>query len=298
MSTTPRFPSSPALRLRRLLYERGLRLEPWASQEQIFETFLSHLAHDEHSDAYWHELTKLVTQLAADLHQHRPQSALTQSIAVDTDALMRELRVALAESRANQNDFRSLGRRVTAPTMWLLLLVALVVVGCGGQTDGTGSGGATPTDTTGGTGAQTSGGTGGASSSTGGQDLIDISIGGATWDPELPQLASGAPSWGSAAGAAGATSCIPDRMTFREMIEACVTDSDARNEYLGALEQSHPDWATFVRDYFRCKTCGDVLEYLDYCTHTELGDANAPSEGDDIYDFCRPIMIYAGVRFS
>ncbi len=318
MNLTSSLPSPPALRLRRFLHERGLRLKPWATQEQILETFLAHLAHDRHEDDYWDELTKLAGDLAEELRQRRPGSALAEAIVVDTKALMQELRSALAKSRSERQGYRTLNTMLTGPAMTLLLLVTFVGVGCGGDTGGSDRNGATtpPTGGAGAGGATTTlamGGAGGSSSGTGGISLIEIPNGGATtgFGDDGPELASGAPSWGAAGGAGGAggavgagaggePGCIPSEMTFREMVEACIEDSEAREAYLAALESSHPDWSNVLRDYFRCRTCGEVLDHIGQCYSgsRQMGDVNPPEGSDSIYDFCPPVMVYIGVRFA
>ncbi len=299
MSQDPRFPTAPSLRLRRFLYERGLRLEPWATQEHILEAFLDHLAHEGHDDTYWEDLTLLATELARDLQRHRPESALVQAMNLDCEALMREIRAALATSRTDREGHRSLGRRITGSAMSLLLLVTLVAVACGGETRGDESPFQSPPGT---------GGTGGNSATTGGSGNIlevtggigglrpiQVEIGGTPVDVP-PHVVSGAPSWGGAGGAGG---CIPEDMTIRGMIEACITDSAARNEFLSYLEASHPQWSTFIRDYFRCETCGDLAEYMDRCRYSDMRvRPSPPNENDNIFDFCPPVLIYAGVRFS
>jgi len=297
MTPTPCFPTAPALRLRRFLYEQGLRLEPWTTQEHILEAFLDHLAHDGHDDRYWEDLTRLATGLAQDLQRRRPESALVQAMNLDCDALMLEIRHAVAASRTEQQGHRSLGQRITGPAMSLLTLVTLAVVACGGQTE---SDAKLPTEgpPTGGTGASAgAGGTEASVATTGGTGGFPIiELGGALVENDPPLLASGAPSWGGAGGASG---CIPDSMTLREMIEACITDSSARDEFLGYLEASHPAWSTLFRDYFRCGTCGDLADYIERCQYSSIQVQPEPPDGqNDLFDFCPPVIIYAGVRFT
>jgi hypothetical protein len=292
MRQDPRFPSTPALRLRRFLHQRGLRLEAWATQEQILETFLAHLAHDEHDDAYWDELTELAERLATDLRQRRPRSALTEAISVDPDDLMKEIRAGLAQARTRREDFRSLGRTITGPAMSLLLLITLVAVGCGGQTDRSRE--LTPS----------TGGTGGAAASAGGTAELGGTAGMGGFIIELP--AGMPPACGQSTGVVpsggegGTAGCFPPAMTIRELLETCVDDPDAREAYLGALALSHPDWSQFIADYFRCGECGAVADYLQYCVCAgNVGvDADPPDESSNIYDLCSPIIIYAGVRFT
>ena len=298
MSQRSRLPPAPALGLRRFLHRHGLRLEPWATQEQILEAFLEHLAHDAHDDTYWEELTELADRLAADLRQRRPQSALTEAISVDTDQLMQEIRAGLARARAGQGGFRSLGQTMTGSAMSLLLLVTLVAVGCGGQTES--SRAVTTVGGTGGSLAGTGGeaGTGdtagtGGEAGTGGMFIIEL--GGAP--PVCAQSTGVMPSGGGAGGEYG---CFSAEMTIRELLETCVDDPEARDEYLAALALSHPDWSRFVADYFRCTACGAVADYLSYCVcaGSAQAESDPPDGSSSIYDLCRPIIIYAGVRFS
>ncbi len=309
MTPAPCFPTSPALRLRRFLYEQGLRLEPWTTQEHILEAFLDHLAQDGHDDHYWEALTQLATSLAQDLQRRRPESALVQAMNLDCDALMLEIRHAVAASRTEQQGHRSLGKRITGPAMSLLTLVTLVAVACGGQTEsdakllttGLATGGTEASAGAGGTGASvaTTGGTGASVATAGGSGGLlfpIIELGGALVENDPPFLASGAPSWGGAGGASG---CIPDSMTLREMIEACITDSSARDFFLGYLEASHPAWSQLLRDYFQCGTCGDVADYIERCLYSNIRVQPEPPDGNnDLFDFCPPVMIYAGVRFT
>lgn len=302
MTPAPCFPTSPALRLRRFLYEQGLRLEPWTTQERILEAFLDHLAHAGHDDRYWEDLTQLTTSLAQELQRRRPESALVQAMNLDCDALMLEIRHAVAASRTEQQGHHSLGKRITGPAMPLLMLVTLVVVACGGQTESD-SKLLTKGLATGGTGASAgAGGTGASVATTGGigEPLLPIiSLGGALVENDPPLLASGAPSWGGAGGAGGASGCIPDTMTLREMIEACITDSSARDFFLGYLEASHPAWSPLIRDYFRCGTCGELADYIERCLYSDIRVQPEPPDGyNDLFDFCPPVMIYAGVRFT
>ena len=93
--------------------------------------------------------------------------------------------------------------------------------------------------------------------------------------------------------------CSPDSMTLREMSEACITDSSARDEFLGRLEASHPEWSPLLRDYFRCGTCGDLAAYIERCLFSAISWQPEPPDGqDDLFDFCPPVIIYAGVRFT
>jgi hypothetical protein len=89
-------------------------------------------------------------------------------------------------------------------------------------------------------------------------------------------------------------------MTVGELLETCVEDTNARDTYLFALENSHPDWSQFIADYFRCRACGEMADYIRTCANVSsvLVEADPPNESSSIYDLCRPVIVYAGVRFT
>ena len=146
-------------------------------------------------------------------------------------------------------------------------------------------------------------GTGGAAASEGGAGGVAASSGGTGGQPIIRVDGGGIPSTGgapSAGGAAGASGCFPAEMTIHELLETCVEDTNARDTYLFALENSHPDWSQFVADYFRCSDCGAVAAYIQECTRygNPFEPAVPPDESSSIYDLCAPIIVYAGVRFT
>jgi hypothetical protein len=291
-------------RIRSFLIEMcGMKVKPWATTEETLAALHATLVARHACDIFWTSLRGLLETLAGDL---KTRQAATPGTLVDNElldsgryaALLHEIRAALACQTAEPATFRRLAAALSAPALGLLLFLGgAASVGCGDSGLRAQAQDASPAD---------------ASTVT---SLPDAPITPKVPDaakpeanPDLPyiKLPDGppAPDAAAATDAVAASRSDGAAVTIQDIMDSCNIPDQTQQGILVCLAQMGDSWAGFLAEGFAGDDCSFVESQLSCLIRSTLCGGMyeiSPSSGTSLDPntpwVCKPIIIYAGVRF-
>jgi hypothetical protein len=280
-----RFIPSSLLRIRRFLGERcSTKIKPWATAEETLDAFHDLIASKKEDEEFWKDLELLLGCLAGDMKKRMkaPDGGVTDNEALDPARhrlLLSELRQKLDGRRAGRGRFRALASALSMPALGLLLVLGgAVTAGCYSST--------APQDED-------------ATSDISVDESRDDLRHDPVVDPAIDQRPDPLPD--------PITDPVPEEVacahageTVEEIINACITDPEGREEYLQCISQLHGSWRTGLTEYLQCMNCEQVAERLGLCLYFQACEDPASQGEFDLEEFLDncSVYIYIGVRFE
>jgi len=287
-------------RIRSFLIEMsGMKVKPWATTEETLAALHVTLVARRGCSIFWASLRTLLETLARDLktRQAALPGALVDNELLDSDryvTLVDEIRAALEGQSAEPSTFRRLAASLSAPALGLLLFLGgAASIGC----ERTGIAGPTK--------------------DAGPLELVD-----AMTTPPLPDAAP-APTNGDArvtrpeANPDLAFILLPDTrpatdvavipkatdgstVTIQDIMHTCNMSDGEQGAVLNCLAKMAAGWDTGLADTFGGVDCTKVVSQLNCLVRSQLCGSyeyTATWSGPGSELVCKPMIIYAGVRF-
>jgi hypothetical protein len=259
-----------------------MRIRPWAPAGEVLDVFHDVLRRRRGDDGFWGELGRLVGILLEDrrVSSRGPDAAFADG--GRREALLGEIRSALAARRRGAGRFRRLARRLSAPALGLLLVLGgAATAGCygsHGEEDEDGSG----------------------------TDVVDVRPEDAA--PEDAGAEDAVPEDARPDDAADDAGCDASGAVFEEILARCMPGDEEwivrrRAEVLACIAALHESWRAGLTEHYACAPCWEfendistclIEGYLPTCEHPE--DAGE-FDLDRFLDNCA-VLIYVGVRFE
>ena len=244
-----------------------MRVKPWADTDETLDAFHDTLVSRRDDEAFWDGLRSLLESLTSDMRQRLTGDAVENEVLdpATHEALIAEIRTALATREKGRGGFRLLARSLSVPAVGLLaILGGVATVSCGSTSslEGDADAGDTAAET------------------------ID-----ATPDPDPEPLPDPMPD-----------ACEHEGMTLEQILAECVENEAARTHYIECIDGLHASWRSGLRELFECEDCWEVLSQLDCLAYGMVdfcSDPDAAGEYDleTLLDNCS-VLLYLGVRFD
>jgi hypothetical protein len=282
-------------RIRSFLVEMcGMKVKPWASTEETLAALHATLVARHGCDIFWTSLRVLLETLARDLktRQEAAPGTLIDNEVLDSEryaTLLDEIRASLAQQTEDPPTFRRLASSLSTPALALLLLLGgAASVGCDQTTLHSTTDAATQNLAD--------------ARDTAKQDLADA----IKSQPDTKADTSGfilpdIPTRLDARDTSNAATSGPDgaTVTIQDIMQSCNISSDDQAMVLGCLSQMRDSWIAGLTSKLAGADCADVTSQLN-CSTNNRNCAYQSSDTDfDLANLplCRPMIVYAGVRF-
>jgi hypothetical protein len=290
-------------RVRSFLVEMyGMKVKPWANTEETLAALHAMLVARQHCDRFWASLQELLGRLAADLKKREAAApgTLLDNEVLDSQryqALLQEIRACLAQqSSESTGSFRRLASGLSAPALGLLLLLGgAATVGC----DNAALKGATKTQDAAAQAADAKGAP--PETKTDAPVFVLPDVPPIDKPPiKTPVAPDVAPPWDAVTvGADGAM------VTIQDIMSSCNVGDRDESTVLRCLSFLRASWTTGLAQELAGQSCAAVTSRLapfeDW--NCEMSGCEPPqgrvdpdfTAGDVPY--CRPVILYLGVRF-
>ena len=256
-------------RVRCFLNTKGrMQVKPWAGHEETLDAFHDALVSHRDDEKFWEGLGSLLETLAADMSQRLKGDVVDNEVLdpATHQALLVEIRSALAGQEKGRGSFRRLASALSMPACGLLaILGGVATVGCGSTATIEGDADAS-TD-------------------------VAVERSDPDADPAVDPVLEPEPD-----------ACEHEGMTLEQILEECVDNETARTHYIECIDGLHASWRSGLRDLFECEDCWEVLSQLDCLTYGIVDycsdpDAAGEYDLDTLLDNCS-VLLYLGVRFD
>jgi hypothetical protein len=270
-------------RIRSFLIEMsGMKVKPWATAEETLAALHTTLVARRGCGIFWASLRGLLEALARDLktRQEASPGTLVDNELLDSEryaTLLDEIRAALARQTEEPATFRRLASALSAPALGLLLLLGgATSVGC----DGTGL--RAPAQ------VQDASPPAVVDAAQPEANRVLIVVGPTTIPDARPATDAVAPSQSDGAA-----------VTIEDIMDSCNITGLLREQILACLAKLGESWAGLAAG-FAGASCSLVDSDLACFVQSQMcGGPNTitfPSDPNAPW-ICRPLIIYAGVRF-
>ena len=276
-------------RIRSFLIEMcGMKVKPWASTEETLAALATTLVAKQGCDIFWTSLRVLLETLARDLKARQAASpgALLDNEVLDGDryaALLDEIRAALARPTGATpgGAFRGLASALSASALGLLLLLGgAATVGCADSPmhQSTKAPDAGTTDVTVPVAADAK------SAPPDGQIYIIFPDVAPPDTRPSPMAATSGPDGGP--------------VTIADIMASCNLPANVQDYLLRCLAQLRASWTTGMTQDLAGASCATVTDDL-LCFYSLpcIGPATSSEYVPGSPNLCKPVIIYAGVRF-
>lgn len=278
----------------------GLRIRPWAPTGEVLDRFHDALRARRRDDRFWSDLGALVAALLEDRRREAGDLRAAVADGPRREALLAEIRAALAARRRGSGRFRRLARRLSAPALGLLLVAGgAVTAGCYGSHGETDDDAADATDSA------------GSDETTDARpdapDARSDDAADSVRDEAADDAAEVRPD-DATDGAADDAACDPSTAVFEEIVARCLPGDEEymvrfRADVLACVAALHESWRAGLTEHYACRPCWEFEDEMDNCLLHGMGSLCADPAAAGEFDLDRfldncAILLYVGVRFE